>query len=355
MRRASQTSKPAHSYPPSLNTTYMALSYSPSCGSSLWLFPRGMTAPHPRRKIVKIQGLRDDPTTKNLLFPRTIHCGSPAAAFVTSKSWECTSWSHSRRSGLPLSYGPVTRMFCSGHTGSSKHHYIHSRCSSRATTGSLWPNPHYLDQSQTTRRLVLLALEGIILSQPPVSEGVIAHLQWQASLLSSVYWWLGLSAYIVTLFWYFTDKAAEYFIDRGVKYLYDHGYAKPAKPSDSPSPKGQYLLLVHFVAFSLFPIAMVSNDCVYNAPTAAEGFASAAVTLASTSVGILVIFVLELSVYWIVTFLVIRGERAYTEGASTGTGGVMAIGLVGVILRLTTSFPHVTHITYIGAAKHTYT
>ncbi|KAJ7755820.1 hypothetical protein B0H16DRAFT_1721985 [Mycena metata] len=112
---------------------------------------------------------------------------------------------------------------------------------------SLWYKNSTIYRRITTAVFVyLLVIEGIILWRPPAFEAVLAHLAWQASILSPFFDWLGFGAYPLTLLWFLTDRVGVYLLHRGKKYLRAHGLAKPAKPTTATPIKKDYIDFTSF-------------------------------------------------------------------------------------------------------------
>ncbi|KAJ7130958.1 hypothetical protein C8R46DRAFT_1235958 [Mycena filopes] len=176
----------------------------------------------------------------------------------------------------------------------------------------------------------LLAMEGTIYYRWPwsPSEAILAHLTWQASLLSPLFDWLGFGAYPLTLLWFFTDKAGVYLLRRGMKYLRDNNCFKPG-PAKSPAAAAASPPVAAFtqVLLDLVPIAMLCNASITAAPTLAAGLISAAIRIALTTLTVLSIFLFDLALYWCYYYALDRKR----EGPSAAD--VMAISVVALVVR----------------------
>ncbi|KAJ7167759.1 hypothetical protein C8R46DRAFT_256507 [Mycena filopes] len=181
----------------------------------------------------------------------------------------------------------------------------------------------------TASFVYLLAMEGTICYRWPPSEAILAHLTWQASLLSPLFDWLGFGAYPLALLWFFTDKAGVYLLRRGMKYLRDNNCFKPgpAKAPAAAAPSPRPVAALTQILLDLVPVAMLCNASITAAPTLAEGLTSAAIRIALTTLATLSIFLFDLAIYWSYYYALDRKR----EGPSPAD--VMAISVVALVVR----------------------
>ncbi|KAJ7018383.1 hypothetical protein C8F04DRAFT_1151782 [Mycena alexandri] len=195
---------------------------------------------------------------------------------------------------------------------------------------SLWYNFTICRRIIIAVFVYLLAVEGILLFRPPATETVLAHLAWQASLLSPFFDWLGCSAYPLTLLCFFTDQVGVYFLHRGKKYLRDHGLVKAAKPTTAVGHGSKIHPVVDLVASFIVPLAMICNGYVNNTPSIQEGLTSTALLIVLNTVTILSIFLFDLALYW--TYYYCISRRSAEEDRSS-PADVMAISMVAFAVR----------------------
>ncbi|KAJ7462059.1 hypothetical protein FB451DRAFT_1371091 [Mycena latifolia] len=158
----------------------------------------------------------------------------------------------------------------------------------------------------------LLVIETITFYQPPLLEPVIAHLAWQAELLSA---------------------PSKYFLDRALLKL-------SLEPIPPAAPRRGYDSLVLVAQYIILPIGMICNGYICSASLALDGLVSAAIVIAWITVGVLALFVLDVLVYWAYFFWAGR-QRSQSESttASDAQAGrsspidTMAIALFAFTIR----------------------
>ncbi|KAJ7462025.1 hypothetical protein FB451DRAFT_1267523 [Mycena latifolia] len=179
----------------------------------------------------------------------------------------------------------------------------------------------------------LLVIETITFYQPPLLEPVVAHLAWQAELLSALWKWFGLAAYASVILCISTDKTARYFLDRALLKL-------SLEPIPPAAPRGGYDILILAAQYIILPIGMICNSYIRSASLALDGLVSAAIVVAWITVGVLALFVLDVLVYWAYFFWAGR-QRSQSESttASDAQAGrsspidTMAIALFAFTIR----------------------
>ncbi|KAJ7506608.1 hypothetical protein B0H11DRAFT_1972003 [Mycena galericulata] len=171
--------------------------------------------------------------------------------------------------------------------------------------------------------LYLLAIEGITLHRPlalPL-EAVPPLLLWQSTILSYMCKWLGAGAYAAAVMWLLTDKIAKYFLDRALTRLSLREKPAPARPHHHG--------LVNLTQFFFFPITMVCNCYLYNT----EGILPAATTIASITVGIFAVVLVDALLYWTYFFWTGRRQPQVSNGARMSPTDCMALALFGFAVR----------------------